>query len=153
MSQPAEKQDAHKALREHVVELERLLKTEIRRNANCMAWQARADAAEARVVELAEALEMLVEEKIDYMRLNHLGDPEKQHTIKIARTALAAMPSEALERARATREYFKRIIQAIDRTTTSGEIRREHDEVKRLANEALTALDALDRPAKEGAGT
>ena len=37
---------------------------------------------------LQEALQMLVDEKCDYMKLNLLGDPEQQHTIKIARTAL-----------------------------------------------------------------
>jgi hypothetical protein len=30
----------------------------------------------------------MVEEKCDYMRINKLGDPEKQHTIKVARAAL-----------------------------------------------------------------
>lgn len=39
---------------------------------------------------LVEALEAMVEEKADYMRINHLGDPEATHTIQIARKALAA---------------------------------------------------------------
>lgn len=37
------------------------------------------------------ALENLVEEKCDYMRLNHLGDPEVQHTVKYGRAALAML--------------------------------------------------------------
>lgn len=39
--------------------------------------------------ELLEALEAMVAEKADYMRLNHLGDPEAQHTVKLARAAIA----------------------------------------------------------------
>jgi len=41
-------------------------------------------------VRLRTALQMMVDEKVDYMTINHLGDPEKQHTIKFARAALAA---------------------------------------------------------------
>jgi hypothetical protein len=41
---------------------------------------------------LEAALTAMVEEQCDYMRINHLGDPEKQHTIKQARAALA-MPA------------------------------------------------------------
>lgn len=37
---------------------------------------------------LREALELLLEEKCDYMTLNKLGDPETQHTVKLARAAL-----------------------------------------------------------------
>jgi hypothetical protein len=44
-------------------------------------------AAEA-ASDLLSATQQLVEEKADYMRLNHLGDPETQHTIKIARAAI-----------------------------------------------------------------
>ena len=51
------------------------------------ALKIRAVNAHARLV---EALELLVDEKIDYMRINKLGDPETQHTIKLARAALAA---------------------------------------------------------------
>jgi hypothetical protein len=43
----------------------------------------------AEVARLRAALEAMVEEKADYMRLNHLGDPEAQHTIRQARAALA----------------------------------------------------------------
>ena len=39
---------------------------------------------------LAEALEAMVDEQCDYMRLNVLGDPEVQHNIKLARAALAS---------------------------------------------------------------
>ena len=38
---------------------------------------------------LLQALNNFVEEQIDYMTINHLGDPEKQHNIKLARTAIA----------------------------------------------------------------
>jgi hypothetical protein len=38
---------------------------------------------------LQNALEAMVEEQVDYMTINHLGDPEKQHNIKRARAALA----------------------------------------------------------------
>ena len=38
---------------------------------------------------LVGALDQLIEEKADYMRLNNLGDPEKQHTIKVGRAELA----------------------------------------------------------------
>jgi hypothetical protein len=37
---------------------------------------------------LREALTALVDEYCDYMTINHLGDPEKQHNIKRARAAL-----------------------------------------------------------------
>jgi hypothetical protein len=37
---------------------------------------------------LREALKLMVDEKCDYMKINNLGDPEQQHTIKIARAAL-----------------------------------------------------------------
>ena len=40
---------------------------------------------------LAEALEAMVDEQCDYMRLNVLGDPEVQHNIKHARAALASV--------------------------------------------------------------
>jgi len=41
---------------------------------------------------LREALEMVVAEKVDYMTINNLGDPEKQHTIMLARAALGEKP-------------------------------------------------------------
>ena len=37
---------------------------------------------------LREALKLMVDEKCDYMKINNLGDPEQQHTIKTARAAL-----------------------------------------------------------------
>jgi hypothetical protein len=75
------------------------------------AWNTRADAAEAlrlrdelasgsfykesdidamqdEIARLREALRAMVEEQCDYMRINHLGDPERQHNIKLARAAL-----------------------------------------------------------------
>lgn len=39
--------------------------------------------------DLYEALAEMVEEKADYMVRNNLGDPEREHTIKLARAALA----------------------------------------------------------------
>ena len=41
------------------------------------------------IEELRGALEAMVEEKADYMRLNKLGDPEAQHTVKRARAAIS----------------------------------------------------------------
>lgn len=38
--------------------------------------------------QLRAALIQMVEEKCDYMRINNLGDPETQHTVKAARAAL-----------------------------------------------------------------
>jgi hypothetical protein len=38
---------------------------------------------------LLEALEQMVNEKVDYMTINNLGDPETQHTIKSSRAAIA----------------------------------------------------------------
>lgn len=42
---------------------------------------------------LREALQAMVEEQCDYMRLNNLGDPEQQHNIKRARAALGGHPN------------------------------------------------------------
>ncbi len=39
--------------------------------------------------QIEAALRMLMDEKIDYMTINKLGDPETQHTIKAARAALS----------------------------------------------------------------
>ena len=38
------------------------------------------------------ALQQMVDEKVDYMRRNNLGDPEKTHTIICARDALRTAP-------------------------------------------------------------
>jgi hypothetical protein len=46
-----------------------------------------ADAAN-RIEFLELALRQLLDEKCDYMIINHLGDPEKEHTVKLARAAL-----------------------------------------------------------------
>lgn len=43
---------------------------------------------------LREALQLMVDEQCDYMILNKLGDPEKQHTIKLARAALQQKDSK-----------------------------------------------------------
>jgi len=42
----------------------------------------------ARIEALEEALTALVDETVDYMKINHLGDPEQKHNIKLARRAL-----------------------------------------------------------------
>ena len=44
--------------------------------------------------EMAEALEAMVDEACDYMQINKLGDPEKQHNIRRARAALAKARGE-----------------------------------------------------------
>lgn len=49
---------------------------------------------EAEVARLREALIEMVDEKCDYMRINRLGDPETQHSIKRAREALNPAPTE-----------------------------------------------------------
>jgi hypothetical protein len=46
------------------------------------------DEAADEIERLRAALFQLVEEKCDYMRINNLGDPETQHTVKAARAAL-----------------------------------------------------------------
>ena len=48
------------------------------------------DAQIEAVAELRRALEYMIEEKADYMRINKLGDPETQFTIKRARAAILA---------------------------------------------------------------
>lgn len=46
------------------------------------------DAIAARMRELEGALTELIDETVDYMTINHLGDPEKQHAVKRGREAL-----------------------------------------------------------------
>lgn len=46
---------------------------------------------EAVARELAETLQSMVDEQVEYMTINNLGDPERQHNIKRARAALAAI--------------------------------------------------------------
>lgn len=41
------------------------------------------------IARLREALTVLMEEKIDYMRLNNLGNAELTHSVALARQALA----------------------------------------------------------------
>lgn len=45
--------------------------------------------------DLYQALEEMVNEQVDYMTRNALGDPEKQFSIKLARAALAKARGEA----------------------------------------------------------
>lgn len=47
----------------------------------------------ARIEELEAALTAMVDEQVDYMTINNLGDPEKQHNIKWARKALKPQES------------------------------------------------------------
>jgi hypothetical protein len=58
---------------------------------------------------LREALIQIVEEKCDYMRINNLGDPETQHTVKAARAALEEIVQlrEEAERLRAALQDAK----------------------------------------------
>lgn len=44
--------------------------------------------------EAVEALRQFIEEKVNYMRINHLGDPEKTHTVKYGRIALSHLTEE-----------------------------------------------------------
>ncbi len=53
------------------------------------AWNRRNPPLAAINAELAEALTAMEREKSDYMTLNNLGDPAKEHTNKMARAALA----------------------------------------------------------------
>ena len=49
--------------------------------------QVMSDAAD-KIERLQEALREMVNEKCEYMHINHLGNPETTHTIKLARKAL-----------------------------------------------------------------
>lgn len=42
------------------------------------------------VLALVEALRMMIDQEVDYMTRNSLGDPEKQHSVKVSRAAIAA---------------------------------------------------------------
>ena len=39
--------------------------------------------------ELVAALEFMVAQEVDYMTINHLGNPEEQHGVRMARAALS----------------------------------------------------------------
>lgn len=41
------------------------------------------------ISELAAVIDALVEETIDYMTINNLGDPEQKHNVKRARAIIA----------------------------------------------------------------
>lgn len=45
--------------------------------------------AEIVALDLLEALQAMVAAEVEYMIINKLGDPEKQHNIKLARAAIA----------------------------------------------------------------
>lgn len=72
------------------------------------------------------------------------GDYIKQHSTCAGHTPVA-MYDYALDIAEAQKVELvvtlKQITQAIDRTTTSGEIRREHDKIKQLVADSLAKLD------------
>ena len=123
----------HKALRERVAELEPQVADGVRRSLNCQEWQARAEAAEARVVELAGALE-------EWGRPANNRDSKWWQTWEARRRAvLSATPAKALERARAVEEVVK----------WAGELRRELGTYRTHAYEniekALAKLDALGK--------
>lgn len=69
----------------------------------CSSWNDRAgtppggaatsDAQADKIERLREALQALVDEYVDYQTINNLGDPEKQHNIRLARAALATPPA------------------------------------------------------------
>lgn len=52
--------------------------------------QARWHSAEADRARLREALRMLYNEQVDYINLNHLGDPHHNRSMQLARAALDA---------------------------------------------------------------
>ena len=100
--------------------------------------------AEAHVVELAEALEGLIR-----WHRNEGDDTDEPpgKFLQKARTVLAAMPADALKRARAKDEVVK----------WADEMRGDGGAIRPYAFEemekALARLDALDRPTKEDTGT
>jgi hypothetical protein len=49
--------------------------------------QVMSDAAD-KIEQFREALQEMVNEKCEYMHINHFGNPETTHTIKLARKAL-----------------------------------------------------------------
>jgi len=123
----------NEALRERVAELEPQVADGVRRSLNCQEWQARAEAAEARVVELAGALE-------EWGRPANNRDSKWWQTWEARRRAvLSATPAKALERARAVEEVVK----------WAGELRRELGTYRTHAYEniekALAKLDALGK--------
>jgi hypothetical protein len=46
--------------------------------------------ADDRVAKLVEALQLFIDQEVDYMTRNNLGDPEKQHSVRVGRAAIAA---------------------------------------------------------------
>lgn len=54
-------------------------------------WMSEREAA------LVEAAKELLVEKVDYMRRNHLGNPEREHTTKQMRSALSRYPQPSKE--------------------------------------------------------
>ena len=111
-----------------VAELELLVRDSVRRAGNCEAWQARAEAAEARVAELAGALDGLVSSR-------HEHAASFQCPWCHARTVLAVTPADVLERARAVETVAKEAKRyRDDRSYGNGAL-----------NIALATLDALGK--------
>ena len=124
----------------------------------------RAEAAEARASELAEALEPFCgpggggdlpafhDILDDHVVWSNSGAAVTAGACRQARIALAATPADALERARALNELetvCRNILPRIFRDTGKGS-----DVRSRVALEnALANLDALDRTTKEGTGS
>jgi hypothetical protein len=51
--------------------------------------------ADDRGAALVEALRLFIDQEVDYMTRNNLGDPEKQHSVRVGRAALAAWEAGA----------------------------------------------------------
>jgi len=66
---------------------------EIRHQQQVEALEEERNALAVRREALEEALTYMMEEKIGYMKVNHLGDPETQHSIKLARATLQGKES------------------------------------------------------------
>ena len=63
------------------------------RDATFNTMLARTEAAERERDAARAALRMMVDHEVDYMTINNLGDPEKQHRIIVARRALEGVGS------------------------------------------------------------
>jgi hypothetical protein len=93
---------------------------------------------------LEAALTAMVEEQCDYMRINHLGDPERQHNIKLARAALAMPATDRAGREADVAHAARVILTALHRAQIDMTILRKFLNGK--PNAALTALANLTPP-------
>ena len=129
----------HKALRERVAELESQVADGVRRSLNCQEWQARAEAAEARAVELAEALEDLLQW---HRNEGSETDEPPGAWLKRAYTTLSATPAKALERARGFEQLARGAISDLRRYARDNGSERRMVSVQAY-EKALAKLDAL----------